>query len=173
MVKPQLIVRRRSAADTRGTVQFGPLAWPCALGRSGIKALKREGDGATPRGTYRLLYGYYRADRVRRPASSLPFEAITASDGWCDDVANRNYNRPVAHPYPASAERLWRDDGLYDFILVLDYNLHPRVRGLGSAIFMHVARDGFTPTEGCVGLRRADLQSLIARVKTGTRVHIE
>lgn len=91
----------------------------------------------------------------------LPVQPLKPDDGWCDAVADRNYNRKVRHPYPASAEQMWRGDALYDLVVVLDYNERPRVRGKGSAIFMHVARPGFLPTEGCIALRAGDLRKLL------------
>jgi L,D-peptidoglycan transpeptidase YkuD (ErfK/YbiS/YcfS/YnhG family) len=157
-----LMVRTLSAARTRGVVQAGAFSWPCAIGRSGIRAIKREGDGASPRGRWRLVEVFYRADRERRPATGLAVRPLTPSDGWCDAVGDRNYNRRVTHPYPASAEALWRADQLYDLVVVLSHNLQPRVQGAGSAIFMHVARAGFTPTAGCVALRVGDLRRLLA-----------
>jgi L,D-peptidoglycan transpeptidase YkuD (ErfK/YbiS/YcfS/YnhG family) len=151
-------------------LQCGPLTVPCALGRTGTKALKREGDGATPRGRFTILRVLYNAGRIRRPRTLLPLMPIAKSGGWCDAPQDRNYNRPVSLPYGASAEPLWRDDGVYDLVAVLDYNVVPRVRHAGSAIFMHVARAGFPPTEGCIALRRTDLQRLLARVRRGARV---
>jgi L,D-peptidoglycan transpeptidase YkuD (ErfK/YbiS/YcfS/YnhG family) len=106
----------------------------------------------------------YRRDRVRRPRTQLPARAIRPHDGWCDASADRNYNRPVRHPYPTSAERLWRADALYDVVVVLGYNDYPRLRGRGSAIFMHVARPGYAPTEGCVALSRPHLLRLLERL---------
>jgi L,D-peptidoglycan transpeptidase YkuD (ErfK/YbiS/YcfS/YnhG family) len=110
----------------------------------------------------------YRADRVQRPRTRLPVRRIGPRDGWCDAPGDRNYNRPVLHPYPVSAERLWRDDGLYDIVVVLDYNLRPRLRGRGSAVFMHVARPGYRPTEGCIALRQDHLRLLLARLAPGS-----
>lgn len=170
MRKAQLAVRTRSAAATRGFIELGPLRWPCALGRGGIRALKREGDGATPRGQFLLRSAYYRADKLSRLPLRLPLTAIRSDFGWCDAASDRNYNRPVRHPYPASAEHLWRADGLYDLVAVIDYNLRPRIKGRGSAIFIHVARDGFTPTEGCIALRRKDLVQLLTSLRRRTRV---
>jgi L,D-peptidoglycan transpeptidase YkuD (ErfK/YbiS/YcfS/YnhG family) len=141
---------------------IGSLNVPCAVGRSGVKALKREGDGATPAGRYQARFGYIRRDRIMHPHTGLPLRPLKPRDGWCDAPSDRNYNRRVAIPYPASAERLWRDDRLYDIIIVLSYNERPRVRGRGSAVFMHVAREGLAPTEGCVALRRADLKRVLA-----------
>lgn len=137
---------------------------PCALGRAGRRAIKREGDGGTPRGRFRLLCVLYRPDRIGRPATGLPVRAIRPVWGWCDDSSDRNYNRKVMLPYPASHERLWRDDHLYDLVVVLDYNVSARKRRAGSAIFMHVARPGFLPTEGCVALAAADLGRVLAQI---------
>lgn len=135
----------------------------CALGRSGLRAIKREGDGATPLGRFRLLRAQYRADRISRPRAAVPLQPLRRDDGWCDAAGDRNYNRAVRHPYPASAEAMWRSDGLYDVVVVLDYNIRPRKQGCGSAIFLHCARDGYAPTEGCVAVKRADLQRILAR----------
>ncbi|HPG88055.1 MAG TPA: L,D-transpeptidase family protein [Hyphomicrobium sp.] len=142
----------------------------CALGRGGIRANKREGDGATPRTAMRLVEAYYNPSRGRRPITALPVRAIQALDGWCDEPNDRNYNRRVRHPYPMSAERLWREDQLYDLLVVLDYNIAPRKRGAGSAIFMHVARDGCRPTEGCIALSIDDLRRILRAVGRQTRV---
>jgi L,D-peptidoglycan transpeptidase YkuD (ErfK/YbiS/YcfS/YnhG family) len=155
---------------TRGIVKLGGRAFPCALGRSGRRAAKREGDGATPIGCWQLLRVLYRADRIRRPATGLPLRQIRASDGWCDAPADRNYNRPVQHPYPASAEHLWRADGLYDVVVVLSHNAQPRVRGAGSAIFMHVAQPGYRPTAGCIALKRVHLLGLLRGLMPGASV---
>jgi L,D-peptidoglycan transpeptidase YkuD (ErfK/YbiS/YcfS/YnhG family) len=161
-----------SAAATRGLVRLGGLAFPCALGRSGRSVRKREGDGATPVGRWRLTAVLYRPDHGRRPATRLPVRPISPHDGWCDAPADRNYNRPVQHPYPASAERLWRDDGLYDLVVVLSHNARPRVRGAGSAVFLHLARVGYRPTEGCIALRREHLMRLLGRLGAGARIRV-
>jgi L,D-peptidoglycan transpeptidase YkuD (ErfK/YbiS/YcfS/YnhG family) len=166
------LVLGRSAARPRGIVKLGGLTFACALGRSGRRTRKREGDGATPVGCWRVLNVLYRADRVRRPATRLPVRRISRRDGWCDAPADRNYNRPVRHPYPASAEHLWRADGLYDLIVVLGHNLRPRVRGAGSAVFMHVAHPGYRPTEGCIALKRHHLMRLVARLGAGAKIRI-
>ena len=113
-------------------------------------------SGAGP--SLRVLF---RADRLPRPRTALPVQRIGRADGWCDAPGDRNYNRPVRHPYPASAERLWREDALYDVVVVLGHNQRPRLRGAGSAIFMHVARPGYLPTEGCIALRRDHLLRLL------------
>lgn len=162
----------RSRGAPRGWVRAGPLLLQCALGRSGRFHRKREGDGATPSGWWRPVMVLYRADRTTRPRTGLAVRPLRPNDGWCDAVGDRNYNCYVRHPYPASAERLWRSDHLYDVIVVLDHNTRPRVRGGGSAIFMHLARSGFTPTEGCIALARRDLMLLLARIGRHARVAI-
>jgi L,D-peptidoglycan transpeptidase YkuD (ErfK/YbiS/YcfS/YnhG family) len=102
----------------------------------------------------------------------LPVQRIRRMDGWCDAPGDRNYNRPVRHPYPASAERLWRDDALYDMVVVLRHNQRPRLRGRGSAIFMHVARPGYLPTEGCIALERGHLLRVLERLRPGSVVEV-
>lgn len=162
----------RSACAQRGTLEFGPFRWPCALGRSGIRASKREGDGASPRGSFSILIGYYRADKFSRLPTGIDLRRIVRYAGWCDAPGDCNYNRPVGLPYRASAERMWRDDDLYDAVLVLDYNITPRVRGAGSAIFMHIAGPGYTPTEGCVSISKRDMRMLLSKLRRGTRLVI-
>jgi L,D-peptidoglycan transpeptidase YkuD (ErfK/YbiS/YcfS/YnhG family) len=168
----QIIVRGIAARPDRGLLSLGGVSFPCALGRSGRSSAKREGDGATPIGAFKLRQVLYRADRVQRPRSSLPVTVLRNDDGWCDEPGDRNYNRRVRHPYAASAEHLWRTDHLYDVVAVLGYNESPRVRGRGSAIFMHVAGEHFAATAGCVALRMADLRRVIERVSTATVVQI-
>ena len=144
----------------------------CALGRSGQRPGKREGDGATPIGVWPLREVFYRADRIGRPRTRLPVRALRADVGWCDEAGDRNYNRRVRQPYPSSAEMMWRSDGLYDLVVVLGYNDRPRRQGRGSAIFMHVAQPGWKPTAGCVALRLHDLYRLLAHCDRRTRVTI-
>ena len=167
-----LRVLARSRSAKQGWLCTGMLVLPCALGRGGRSFTKREGDGATPSGQWRLVQVLYRADRVMRPRTALPARPLRLDDGWCDAVGDRNYNRHVRHPYPASAERLWRRDGLYDVIVVLDHNMRPRMQRAGSAIFMHLARPQYQPTEGCVALSRRDLLTVLARVGRGARLSI-
>jgi L,D-peptidoglycan transpeptidase YkuD (ErfK/YbiS/YcfS/YnhG family) len=156
----------------RGILAAGTLTIPCALGRAGIRHHKRESDGATPAGGFRLVALLYRPDRVRRPATALPALPIRPHSGWCDDPGDRNYNRPVDLPYPASHERLWRDDHLYDLLVVLDYNLENPRPGAGSAIFLHLAAPGLTPTAGCVAIAPTAMRRLLARVGPRTEMII-
>lgn len=162
----------RPGSRTRGLLFAGTLAIPCALGRSGIGFDKREGDGRTPAGTFALGRLRYRADRRLRPVTGLPPGRIGPADGWCDDPSDRRYNRPVRLPCRASHEEMWRADGLYDLVVEIGWNMHPRRLSRGSAIFLHVARTGFAPTAGCVALRPDDLRRLLARLGPDTRIRI-
>jgi L,D-peptidoglycan transpeptidase YkuD (ErfK/YbiS/YcfS/YnhG family) len=144
----------------------GLLSWPggntCAVcGRGGVRADKREGDGASPAGTFPLLYGYYRPDRLPLPQSGLRMTPLRPENGWVDDPADPNYNRPVTLPYPAHHEELWLADGVYDIIVVIGYNTDPVVPGAGSAIFLHIARPDLTPTDGCIAVGRQELVRLL------------
>jgi L,D-peptidoglycan transpeptidase YkuD (ErfK/YbiS/YcfS/YnhG family) len=155
-----LTVRARPGVPAQGLLNAGGSVFRCALGRSGISSGKREGDGATPLGAMRLLGGYLRG-RSFQHRSRLPLLPITPDLGWCEVPDDRNYNRPVRIPYAASHERMLRPDDLYDACIVLDWNIRPRRRGGGSAIFLHLARPGFTPTQGCVAVSRAVMARLL------------
>jgi L,D-peptidoglycan transpeptidase YkuD (ErfK/YbiS/YcfS/YnhG family) len=165
-------VKKRSGAKTRGILRAGAAIFPVALGRSGILANKREGDGGTPRGQFRLKRLWWRADRITRPRTGLPVRAIGPGDAWSEDPADRRYNRPVRRAPGEPGDRLMREDGLYDLIIEIDHNDRPRIAGRGSAVFIHVARDGFGPTAGCVALRRGDLLRLMERLSPRTWIHI-
>ncbi len=133
-----------------------------ALGRSGVRTDKHEGDGATPVAALPLRKILYRADRLAAPDCAVPVQALGRDDGWCDDPADRQYNRPVRLPFAASAEALWREDAVYDIIGVLGWNDHPIEPGRGSAIFLHIAQRDYAPTEGCVALAPDDLRRVLA-----------
>jgi L,D-peptidoglycan transpeptidase YkuD (ErfK/YbiS/YcfS/YnhG family) len=143
-----------------------------AVGRSGVRADKREGDGATPAGTYPLVSVLYRPDRVAPPASHLPVSALAPNDGWVDDPADRNYNRLISLPYPASAEQMWREDDLYDALAVIGYNMEPVIPGAGSAIFLHVAAPDFSATSGCIAVEKHVLLGLLPMLGPGSRITI-
>lgn len=144
-----------------GRLRLGDAEYQCALGPTGIVSAKHEGDGGTPGGNFPLRSVMYRPDRVSAPATMLPVRALSENDGWCDDPKHADYNRPVPLPHPASHERLWRDDHIYDVIVEVGYNDDPPVPGNGSAIFMHIAREGYTPTQGCVALALDDLLAVL------------
>ena len=145
-----------------GLFRCGRDVFRCAVGRGGVRADKREGDGATPAGGLPLRRVLYRADRVAVPSCRLPTEPLSPTDGWCDDPIHGDYNRAVRLPHPARHEVLWRTDHLYDVIAVLGWNDAPVERGRGSAIFLHLARPDYAPTEGCVALAAADLRAVLA-----------
>jgi L,D-peptidoglycan transpeptidase YkuD (ErfK/YbiS/YcfS/YnhG family) len=165
-------VRQRPGMRSRGWLLAGPLAIPVAIGRSGIKADKREGDGGSPRGLFRLVRLWWRADRSPRPHTMLPVRPIRQNDGWCEDPADRHYNQPIKVPKVSNADRLARADRLYDFIIELDHNTRPRIAGRGSAVFVHLARENFGPTAGCVALEPKKLRGLLARLGPHTRIEI-
>ena len=146
----------------------GTAVFPCALGRGGISSNKREGDGATPLGRMRLLSGYYRRDQIALGRTRLAMTPIGDTLGWCEVPADRNYNRPVRMPYAASHETMKRRDELYDYCLVLDWNITPRRRNRGSAIFFHLARPDFTPTQGCVAVTEKVMARLLPHLSTRT-----
>ena len=145
---------------------------PVALGRSGVKANKREGDGATPAGRFRPVRLWWRKDRSPRPAALLPARPINPADGWCEDPADRRYNRPIRLEPSASGDRLTRPDALYDLVIEIDHNTRPRIAGRGSAVFIHVARPGLTPTAGCVAMPAPALRRLLRRLGRNTRIVI-
>ena len=167
-----ILVRRAARNRCQARIAFGHRVRQAALGRGGIRVLKREGDGGTPLGRFPVRQVLYRADRVRRPRTRLPLRAIRDRDGWCEDPADRNYNRPVKLDEGRRAESLKRDDHLYDLVLVLGYNDRPRVKGKGSAIFIHLAREGFQPTDGCIALSRHDLTMLLAELEPDSTIWI-
>jgi L,D-peptidoglycan transpeptidase YkuD (ErfK/YbiS/YcfS/YnhG family) len=157
---------------TTGFARLGDLQWRCALGRSGIAADKVEGDGTTPMGRFPIRRLFYRPDRVRDIACAFPIQPMSPADGWCDAPGDPAYNRQVTRPYPASHETMWREDGLYDLVLVIGHNDDPVVSGKGSAVFLHLARPDFGPTEGCVAFARADFIRLLGAIDQSTHIVI-
>src|SRR6478672_13642917 len=168
-----LRVRARPGPKTLGILVAGPLAVPVVLGRGGVRANKFEGDGATPRGRFRLLRLWWRADRHPRPRTLLPVRRITRDIAWCEDTTDRRYNRPFHRSAAEPGDRLWREDHLYDFIVEIDHNTRPRVAGRGSAVFVHVARPNRSPTAGCVALAANNLRRLLAALGPKTRIAIQ
>lgn len=161
-------------ATADGWLDLGGAKVRCALGPAGVVpgAEKREGDGASPAGVWPIRRVLYRPDRGPQPETALPVAAIAEDDGWCDAPDDPAYNQPVKLPYPASAEQMWRDDHLYDLVVVLGHNDDPPVAGLGSAIFLHLAKPDYAPTHGCVAVRRADLEALLRQAWPGDAVEI-
>jgi L,D-peptidoglycan transpeptidase YkuD (ErfK/YbiS/YcfS/YnhG family) len=159
------------------TYSAGRLSWPggetpAACGRSGVRADKREGDGASPAGTFSLWCCYYRPDRLAAPRTGLSLIPLRPNDGWCDDSGDLQYNRLVSLPYPASHEDMWHDDDLYDLVVPTGYNMESPVPGRGSAIFLHVATPDFQPTAGCIAIARDALLALLPRLGLGSTITI-
>lgn len=172
--KRVLTVRRMPRDHSKGFLRAGPLTLPCALGRSGTTIFKREGDGATPVASMSLITAFRRAGRQAARPAGLPVRITREGhDGWCDAPWHGAYNRFVRLPFGASAESLARGDRLYDLVVVLDWNYTRRVQKRGSAIFLHVAKPGHAPTEGCVALAPRDLRRVAPLLCRTTRLVVE
>ena len=150
-------------------IQWRDQILKAAIGKNGVIVAenKVEGDLKSPMGSYRVTHGYYRPDKMDCPKSIIPFAVLEPSFGWCDEPTHPLYNQQVMKPFDASHEDLWRDDDVYDVILVTDHNTNPIVPGKGSAVFIHVARENFEPTDGCLALRKEDLLMVIEGCETG------
>jgi L,D-peptidoglycan transpeptidase YkuD (ErfK/YbiS/YcfS/YnhG family) len=172
---PTMIQVRAATGATSGVLSVEDEYFACALGRGGLVDDKREGDGGTPCGQFLLRQVLWRPDRGSAPATGLALSAIRPDDGWCDDPADPQYNRRVRLPHPGRCEPLWRVDRLYDLLAVIGWNDDPPAAGLGSAIFLHVAREeagGLEPTEGCIALREEALRKVLARLDEGAAIEI-
>ena len=164
---------RAAAGDARrGWLTAGQWTIPVALGRGGIIANKREGDGGTPKGIFRLRRLWWRADRHPRPKTFLSVRAIREDDAWCENPTSRRYNQPIKFSIDQGGDRLRRDDHLYDFIIEIDHNTAPRVAGRGSAVFLHLARPGFSPTAGCISMKKSAMLQLLRQIGPQTKIVI-
>lgn len=161
-------------AFSEGKLEGDGISARCAFGKGGMKPAeeKREGDGASPIGIWPVRRVWYRPDKGPAPETGIPALALRPGDGWCDAPGHPDYNRLIARPFPASHERMWRGDTVYDLVVELGYNDDPPVAGRGSAIFLHVARPGYVPTEGCIGLAEADLRLVLARLTGDSAIEI-
>lgn len=161
-------------ATAKGKFTGAGITCPCAIGRGGVLAAaqKREGDGTSPQGVWRLKRVLYRPDRLPRPDTALPVVPLKPSDGWCDDADHPLYNRPVTLPFAGSHEKLWREDHVYDLIVELDHNDHPIIPGLGSAVFFHLAHEDYRPTEGCVAVALEHMRAVLAAMSTESMLEI-
>lgn len=155
------------------TLTFKHKEYPCAVGKEGIGTKTREGDNITPHGVFPIRFGFYRPDRIVDLKSRIPFLPIAKDLGWCDAPEDSQYNRLVKLPYDASFEHLWREDHVYDLIISIGYNDDPVLPGQGSAIFIHLAREDFTPTAGCIALKRDDLLEIIPLLEHGSCLIVE
>ncbi len=167
-----ITITTRPGNRAQGVLRAGPLCVPVALGRAGVKANKREGDGGTPSGSFRPVRLWWRADRLPRPRTLLPVRRISPADAWCEDPTDRRYNHAFLRSATEPGDRLWRDDALYDIIIEIDHNTRPRIAGRGSAVFIHLARPHLAPTAGCVALTKRDLQRVVSALTRKTRIVI-
>lgn len=156
-----------------GTLIWNEKTYRCAIGKNGCTEDKKEGDGKTPIGCFPVGELFYRADKIEKPNTVLPLHATRTIDGWCDDPDNSRYNTFVKLPYEASAEKLWREDDIYDIVLTLGYNDNPIVPGKGSAIFLHIARENYSGTEGCIALSLPDMLEILSTIQNNTLVCIQ
>jgi L,D-peptidoglycan transpeptidase YkuD (ErfK/YbiS/YcfS/YnhG family) len=155
-----------------GYLKYKNLKFKCALGKAGIGKKKKEGDNITPKGTYKIVNIYYRADRIKKITSKYKQIKITKNMGWCDDPKSKKYNRLIFLPCQYTHEKLYRKDNIYDLILVLNYNLRPVIKNKGSAIFIHVSRKNYKKTKGCISIRKNDLIFLTQIINKNTKVLI-
>jgi L,D-peptidoglycan transpeptidase YkuD (ErfK/YbiS/YcfS/YnhG family) len=167
-----LIVQADSAETSQGQATLRGRRWRCALGAGGVREDKVEGDAATPAGEFPLRRIYFRNDRLVLPKVALPARPINEHDGWCDDPRAPTYNRLVHIPNDWSHEKMWREDALYDLMVVVGYNDDPPEGEWGSAIFLHVAREDYAPTRGCVAFAQADLLELVPLIGPETRLRV-
>ena len=172
VLPPVLTVQVDSADSSLAWASLGERRWRCVVGAGGVREDKVEGDGATPAGTYPLRHLYFRNDRLVLPKVRLPARAIGEHDGWCDDPRSPAYNRLVRIPNEWSHEKMWREDGLYDLLVVVGYNDDPPEGEWGSAIFLHIARDDMSPTHGCVAFARDDLLELVTLIGPETKLNV-
>jgi L,D-peptidoglycan transpeptidase YkuD (ErfK/YbiS/YcfS/YnhG family) len=165
-------IRARAGNSRQGWLTAHGLTIPVALGRGGILANKREGDGGTPRGVFYPQRLWWRSDRHTRPQTLLPARPIRPEDAWCEDPNDRHYNQPVRLGHHTAGDRLTRADHLYDFIVEIDHNAAPRIAGRGSAVFLHLARTNFSPTAGCVSMTKSSMLRLLRRMSPRTKIII-
>jgi L,D-peptidoglycan transpeptidase YkuD (ErfK/YbiS/YcfS/YnhG family) len=155
-----------------GFLKYKKLKFKCTLGKAGIRKKKREGDNITPKGTFKIVKIYYRSDRIKKISSKFRLIEITKNIGWCDDPKSRKYNQPIKLPTKYGHEILYRRDNIYDLILVLNYNMKPTIKNKGSAIFIHMAKENYKKTAGCITLKKVDLIFLIKEINKNTKVII-
>lgn len=173
LLKTIHVTRQQNGEIHEGLLSYNNKTIPCCLGRSGLTHDKKEGDGATPVGSFKLLYGFHREDRLAKPKSNLKFSTIQSDDGWCDEPEHENYNALVKLPFEASHEVMTREDRLYDICIVMDYNIEPTISGLGSAIFFHQTSRELKPTEGCVAIDPQHMQDLLPLLSDQTVMVIQ
>ncbi len=155
-----------------GFLTNGNLKFKCSIGCNGLSDNKYEGDGCTPVGNFKIIKILFRPDKIDNCKFNLDSEVIKKSDGWCDDVNSDLYNQKIKFPFALSAEHLYRNDDLYDIVCIIDYNLNPIIRGKGSAIFLHVANDDYSPTQGCIAIKKEELLLIAAELDKSSKIII-
>ena len=155
-----------------GYLNYKNLKYRCALGKSGIKKKKKEGDNVTPSGVFKIIKIYYRADKIKKIISPIKKIQIKKNMGWCDDSKSNFYNQQINLPSKFGYEKLYRNDNLYDLIIVINYNMNPIIKNKGSAIFIHIAKNYYKKTKGCIALKKKNLIELISLIKKNTKIKI-
>jgi L,D-peptidoglycan transpeptidase YkuD (ErfK/YbiS/YcfS/YnhG family) len=155
-----------------GYLKFKNLKFKCALGKAGVGKKKVEGDNITPKGTFQIVKIYYRSDRIKNIYSKIKLFKINNKMGWCDDPNSKKYNQLIKLPSKYTHEKLYRQDNVYDLVIVLNYNMIPIIKNKGSAIFIHVAKKNYKKTAGCVALKKKHLLKLIENIKNKTKIII-
>ena len=155
-----------------GYLQYKNLKFRCALGKAGIKKKEKEGDNVTPKGIFKITSMYYRHDRIKNIITAVKKIKIKKNMGWCDDPDSHFYNQQISLPNKFGHEKLYRNDHLYDLILVINYNTNPIIKNKGSAIFIHIAKKNYKKTKGCIALKKKHLIELISKIKKNTKIKI-
>ena len=155
-----------------GYLKYKNLRFRCALGEAGIKKKEKEGDNVTPKGIFNIIKMYYRPDKIKNITTDVKKIKIKKNMGWCDDSRSDSYNQQIKLPNKFGHEKLFRNDNLYDLILVLNYNINPTIKYKGSAIFIHIAKNSYKKTKGCIALKKEHLIKLISKIKTNTKIKI-
>jgi hypothetical protein len=155
-----------------GYLKYKNFKFRCSLGKNGIKKKIKEGDKITPRGIFQVKKLYYRADRIKKIITSIKKIKIKKNVGWCDDFKSANYNKEIKLPSKFSHEKLYRKDHLYDLVVVINYNMNPIIKKRGSAIFIHIERNNYQPTQGCIGLKQKHLLTILKNIKKNEKIKI-
>jgi len=150
---------------------YNKLKIKCAIGKKGIGNKRKEGDLITPKGQFRIKYILYRKDRVKI-SSKLKKKVIKKNMGWCDDPKSKQYNKLIKLPFVYRHEKLYKKENMYDIILVLNYNMNPIKKNKGSAIFIHIAKNNFKKTEGCIAIKKNQILRIVKEVEPNTQVII-
>ena len=155
-----------------GYLKYKNLKFRCALGKGGVKKKIIEGDNITPKGIFKIIKIYYRPDKIKKIKTLIKKIKIKKNMGWCDDPNSDFYNKQIKLPTKLSHEKLYRNDNLYDLIAVLNYNTNPIIKNKGSAIFMHIGKDSYKKTKGCIALKGEHLITIISKIKKNTKIKI-